>query len=156
ADVGNPRRWVFPPGTTLAPRQYLIVRFAPDAPPSTNSSPVLNTGFGLDGNGDQVLIFDSPAGRGALIDSISFGLQVSDYSIGRVPSWNLSLPTPGSANIAAQLASASAVRVNEWMAIPNSGDDWFELFNPNAQPVALGGLYLTDDLNDLKRFRILP
>lgn len=155
-DVTNPRRWVFPAGTTLAPRQYLVIRFDPDAPASTNSGPVLNTGYGLDTHGDDVSLFDAPTRGGALIDSIGFGLQVSDYSIGRVPSWNLSLPTPGSANIAAQLASPAAVRVNEWMAIPNSGDDWFELFNPGAQPVALGGLYLTDDLTDRTRFRIPP
>jgi hypothetical protein len=37
------------------------------------------------------------------------------------------------------------VRVNEWMASPSSGDDWFELYNPNAQPVVLSGLFLTDD-----------
>ena len=31
------------------------------------------------------------------------------------------------------------------MASPISGDDWFELYNTNAQPVELSGLYLTDD-----------
>jgi hypothetical protein len=34
------------------------------------------------------------------------------------------------------------------MANPASGDDWFELFNAGTLPVALGGLSLTDDLND--------
>ena len=38
------------------------------------------------------------------------------------------------------------------MAAPNSGDDWFEIFNPNPQPVALGGLHLTDDLNNPIKF----
>ena len=155
-DIANARRWVFPAGTTLAPREYLIILFDPDAPPSTNFGSVLNTGFGLDANGDEVFLFDTPARLGTLIDSVIFGLQVSDYSIGRVPGWNLSLPTPGSANIAAQLATVSGVRINEWMAAPNSGDDWFELFNSSAQPVALGGLYLTDDLNDRDKSLIPP
>src|SRR5439155_25995257 len=31
---------------------------------------------------------------------------------------------------------------------PNSGEDWFELWNPNPQPVAIGGFFLTDDLNN--------
>lgn len=142
-DVTDPRRWVFPAGTTLAPGQHLVVRFDPDF-----AGPALNTGFGLRATGDEVLLFDAPARGGALLDSVSFGLQVTDYSIGRFPAWNLSLPTPGSVNIAAVLASPLAVKVNEWMAVPNSGDDWFELFNPSSQPVAIGGLFLTDDLND--------
>ena len=32
------------------------------------------------------------------------------------------------------------------MADSPNGSDWFELFNPGAQPVSLGGLFLTDDL----------
>jgi len=28
----------------------------------------------------------------------------------------------------------------------SSGEDWFELWNPNPQPVAIGGYFLTDDL----------
>lgn len=155
-DVNNPRRWIFPAGVSIPAGGYLIVRFDPDTPPSTNAGPVLNTGFGLDFNGDEALLFDAPARGGALLDSINFGLQVRDYSIGRAPGWVLTLPTPGSANIAATLASATAVKVNEWMAVPNSGDDWFELYNPNNQPVAIGGLHLTDDLNNLDKFQIPP
>ena len=39
---------------------------------------------------------------------------------------------------------------------PASGADWFELFNPSAQPVDLSGLYLTDDLNNRLKFPPLP
>jgi hypothetical protein len=42
------------------------------------------------------------------------------------------------------------------MADPDSGDDWFELFNPNSQPVALGGLWLSDDLSERDAHRIAP
>jgi hypothetical protein len=40
------------------------------------------------------------------------------------------------------------VKINEWMADPVSGPDWFELFNPELLPVSIGGLYLTDDLQN--------
>ena len=33
-------------------------------------------------------------------------------------------------------------------------NDFFELFNPGAQPVALGGLYVTDDLLEPAKHRI--
>jgi len=57
------------------------------------------------------------------------------------------------------------VVINEWMAdnrgpggLPDPGDglfqDWFELFNPNASPVSLGGFYLTDDLSRPTKWRI--
>jgi hypothetical protein len=37
------------------------------------------------------------------------------------------------------------LKINEWMASPSSGDDWFEIYNPDPLPVALSSLYLTDD-----------
>ena len=94
------------------------------------------------------------------MSSVSFGTQPEDLTIGRVPNgsgqWTLNLPTPGSANIAASLGNATRLRVNEWMASPSSGDDWFELYNPEAQPVAIGGYYLTDDPNLRTQYRIPP
>ncbi|HXJ73951.1 MAG TPA: lamin tail domain-containing protein, partial [Candidatus Dormibacteraeota bacterium] len=80
-------------------------------------------------------------------------LQTADLSIGRVPdgttNWVLTAPTPGAANSALpSLGNPANLRVNEWMADPVSGSDWFEIYNPNTLPVALGGLYLTDDLNN--------
>ncbi len=50
----------------------------------------------------------------------------------------------------------SAVRINEWAASVTGGPDWFELFNPNPQPVALGGLYLTDKLSNRTKHPIAP
>ena len=70
--------------------------------------------------------------------------------------WFLCGPTPADANVTVtSLGSPSNLKVNEWMANPESGkDDWFELYNPDPQPVALGGLYLTDDLNDRTKHKI--
>ncbi len=33
-------------------------------------------------------------------------------------------------------------------------DDWLEIYNGGPNPIALGGLYLTDDPNNLKRWRV--
>jgi hypothetical protein len=50
------------------------------------------------------------------------------------------------------------LRINEWLASPLAGDDWFELFNPAEAPVALDGVHLTDDpsLSGKTKFKIAP
>jgi hypothetical protein len=156
----NPRRWVFPTGSTIPGSGYLRIRCDADLPASTIAEPVMNAPFGLSASGGGVFLFDSPARGGALLSAITYGIQATDYSIGRIPNggntWNLTRPTPSSANIVSPLGNAALVKINEWMADPASGDDWFELYNPNAQPVALGNYYLTDDLNNRTKSRIPP
>jgi hypothetical protein len=142
----TPRRYVFAPGTVIGALGYLRLRCDPDLPASAT-----NTGFGVRSSGGAVYLFDKLANGGGLASAVSYGLQTVDFSIARVPdgstNWVLALPTPSVGNSAATLGNVALVRVNEWMAAPVSGeDDWFELYNPNAQPVAIGGMYLTDNL----------
>lgn len=141
-DVSLPRRWVFPPGSVIPALGYFQVRSDSSAP----SSPT-NTGFGLSQNGEAVYLFNKPANGGALLDSIAFGLQAADFSIGRFPNgssnWVICLPTPRATNLrVTSLGDITRLRVNEWFA---TGDDWFEIYNPNAQPVDVSGIFLTDD-----------
>ena len=150
----TPRRWVFPGGSILPAQGYFRVRFNADLPASTT-----NTGWGLNARGDSIYLYNAPVSGGGLRDARTFGLQIPDFSIARLPSgsntWNLALPTIGSANLPATLGSPTALKVNEWMANPSPGnDDYFELFNPGAQPVALGGLWLTDDLSVRNKHQI--
>jgi len=143
----DPSRWVFPTGVSIAPGAFLVVRCDPSTPASTTNGPVLNTGFGLDSSGDAMCLFTPGA---SLFDSVVFGPQAADFALGHEPegslSWTLTLPTPGSPNIGATLGDVSDLRINEWAATVNNGPDWFELYNPNPQPVALSGLFLTDAL----------
>jgi hypothetical protein len=153
-DLLHPALWVFPAGTLLAPGGYLTVRCDDREPASTNAGPDLNTGFALGGEGgDAVYLFDSAARTNALLDSIAFGIQVPDYSIGRIPNgrgtWALTLPTPSSVNIAAALGSSANLVINEWLANPSGNDeDFLELYNPLPQPVSLSGLILSDSLTN--------
>jgi hypothetical protein len=144
-DPNAPRKFVFGPGVIIAPAGFLLVYCNNNLPASTN-----NTGFSLNAGGGSVFFFNSLASGGGLIDAVTFGLQTPDFSIGRLPSgtgpWALNVATPGTLNAAAGLGSASSLAVNEWMADPVSGSDWFELYNSGLQPVALGGLFFTDDL----------
>jgi hypothetical protein len=141
-----PRRFVFPAGAVIPAGGFYTLRFDPNVLPSAT-----NSGFGLKKTGGSLYLFDNLPNGGGLIDGITYGLQAVDFSIGRMPNgstnWVLALPTRNAGNLAASLGVIAQLKVNEWMAAPASGSDWFEIYNPNPQPVALGGLFLTDDLS---------
>ncbi len=103
----TPRRWIFPPNSILPAQGYFRVRFDADLPASAT-----NTGWGLNANGDSVYLYNALASGGGLRDARTFGLQIPDFSIARLPSgsntWNLALPTIGGPNLAATLGSPMA------------------------------------------------
>jgi hypothetical protein len=145
-DVAQPRRYVFANGTIIPALGFFTIRCDADIPAGST-----NTGFGLKQTGQALYLFDKLANGGGQLSSVSFGVQAADFSIGRVPdgstNWVLCAEKIGLPNVAAALGGAANLKVNEWMANPSPGDDdWFEIFNPNAQPVALGGLHLSDNL----------
>ena len=72
-------------------------------------------------------------------------------SIGRTgpdgETWALTEPTLGSANVAARTGDPRALTINEWLADEKVlfDNDFLELYNSDPLPVALDGLYLTDN-----------
>jgi hypothetical protein len=144
-DPNAPRKFVFAPGTTLPSGGFFLLYCNNNLPGSPT-----NTGFSLNATGGSLFLFNSPTNGGGLIDSLTYGLQTPDVSIGRIPNgsgvWSLTVPSPAAPNTAAGLGDASSLTVNEWMADPVAGSDWFELFNSGTQPVSLGGLFFTSDL----------
>lgn len=140
----GPPRWVFPAGATLSAQGYVVVWCDGERPATTNFGAYLNTGFGLSGEGEELFLFNA---QGQVVDSVSFGPQAADFSLGLVNGeWRLlARPTPGEANAApALLGEAMKVRINEWMAGPGSGEDWVELHNLDVRPVELSGLMFAD------------
>ncbi|MBS0657489.1 MAG: lamin tail domain-containing protein [Verrucomicrobia bacterium] len=146
-----PAKFTFPAGTSIPAGGYLVVWADSDT-----AAPGLHTGFGLNDEGDQVLLLSGST----IVDSVSFGPQAPDLSIGRIVNgtggWQANAPTPGTANSAKTLGSVSTLKVNEWMANPQYGSDWFELYNPDANPVALAGLYLSDTPSNPTNTQIPP
>jgi hypothetical protein len=137
-DDGNARKFVFP-SVEIAAGGHLVV-WCDD---TTNTSPGIHTGFSLQRGGDNVYLFNAASN---LVDALTFGLQLSGQSVGRVGGeWVLNTPTPGADNAAAALAAASNLSINEWQAsAPPGQSDWIELHNTAAQPVALRGCYLSN------------
>lgn len=138
-------QWIVPAAVSLGPSATLAIWCDGSRAASTNNQPQLNTGFSLNGGGETLYLFNA---AGQIVDSVSFGPQVTDVSIGRSGGrWQLlSSPSPGIANAGpALLGNVADVRINEWMANPLSGEDWFELYNSGQFPTDLGGLFLTDN-----------
>ena len=138
----EPGKFVFPAGTSIRPDEYLVLYADSDT-----TSPGIHLGFALNGDGEGVYLFNS---NGELLDSVEFGMQLPDLSIGRIEStglWTLNVPTFGQANIAQPLGDQKTLRINEWLAdgLVLFEDDFIELYNPQASPVDLTGLYLTDN-----------
>ncbi len=149
-DDFNLNRYVFPGGTSVPTNGFLVVWCDSDY-----SAPGLHSGFGLDNDGQRVLLTQG----GSIKDVVAFGPQATDLSLGRDGSgtWTLNAPTPSSANVVkTPLGSATNLKVNEWMADPVSGSDWFELYNSDTNPVALGGLYLSDTPGTPTKTQIPP
>ena len=109
-----------------------------------------HVGFALHKDSEGLYLYDMPANGNRLIDSIEFGPQIQNYSIGRDSydrTWKLNKPTFGLPNIAAPLGDPDKLKINEWLAGESVlfADDFIELYNPSPLPVELSGLYLTDN-----------
>jgi len=151
-------KFVFPAGTTIPSGGYLLIYGD-----SATAVPGLHAGFGLSADGDALYLYNTVASGQALVDSVVFGLQAPDFSIGRtgaaLDTWGLCTPTIGAANTAvAALADPATLRINEWLgnADYRAPDDFVELYNGAAQPVALGGMRLTDDFINYPSRHVLP
>ncbi|MGA2034634.1 MAG: lamin tail domain-containing protein, partial [Thermoguttaceae bacterium] len=143
-DPANASKFVFPAGTLLGVGQYLVL-YA-DSDTSTSG---LHLGFNLSGDGGGVYLFDTAAHGSGLLDSVEYGPQAADLSIGRIGhdgDWTLTQPTFGAANVAARTGNPATLKINEWLASENVRltDDFLELYNPDPLPVPLAGLSLTD------------
>lgn len=158
-DLARPTKWSFP-DTLIPAGGYLIVWCDGE----TNEG-WLHTYFKLNaGPGEELGLYSTDGDRILIVDTLSFGPQLSDTSSGRIPdgsdNWSfLSMPTPGSANISEVSSLHGTLFINELMAANDSticdeaGDfeDWIELYNADSLPVELGGFFLTDNLGPRNR-----
>ena len=143
--------WIFPAGTTIPANGYLAVWCDGGQAASVVTGANLNTGFALGDASGALYLFNA---AGQLVNSVEYGFQIPDRSFGLSAGAMklLATPTRAATNSAAQtLGAVTQLRINEWMAQPGSGGDWFELYNLDANPVAMAGLYLTDDPSELGR-----
>ncbi len=125
---------------------YLVIEINP-----SNDSMEIKKG------GGSIYLFDS----GKILDSIDYGFQVVNYSIGRYGRnslWMLNLPTPGAENREVRIGDPSGLRISEWLANPGQLDrsEFIELVNNSSFPVELSGVSLSDSLTYGENSMLLP
>ncbi len=131
-------KWTIPPGTILAPNDYLIIWADEDS-----SQGPLHANFKLSASGESLMLLD--AGE-ALVDSVSWGQQVTDYGYARMPNGTgnfvIQLPTYSANNNATGISETSAAEkqlvvypnpVSEELTISTGGNETLQVSVYNAQ-----------------------
>ena len=141
----RPRKWVFPNATKINRQARLFIYCD-----GLTNSRGLHASISLSAAGETLMIFDN-LNTNTPHATLTFGLQVADHSLARIPDLTgpfvLAPPTPGAPNVTAvPLGPVSSLKINEWL-VTLAGKDWFELYNPSPSPVLLSGLILSDQTN---------
>ena len=125
-DPTSSLKYIIPAGTNamIPAFGYLLVL----GDKKTNSVG-LHSGFGLGKLGGVVQLYTNDGFDFVVMDSVTYGVQIPDMSIGRQPNgagatgtnfssadWSLNRPTPGASNVAATLGDPFKLRINEWSA----------------------------------------
>ncbi len=88
----TPQKWQIPAGTEIAPNGFLLIW-------ADGLNTGLHTNFKISADGEELAVYSA---AGVLVDSISFGLQEPNISLGRSRMENawvfFTEPTPGAAN----------------------------------------------------------
>ena len=166
------------PSMTLAPNDYVIVvrnqiHFALTYPSYSGAIAGEYTNDKLDNGGENIRLkdaagiiiqeFDYEDGWFPITDGMGFSLNIIDPTDANLDNWNKRLSweasnvlggTPGQNHIANTVGNADIV-INEILThTDNPEGDWIELYNTTGSSVNIGNWYLSDDKDNLKKYRI--
>jgi hypothetical protein len=159
----NLLQWRFPDGSSIGPGEFKIVWA--DGEPGETSGTDWHTSFRLHSATGTVALVRQLDGTPQITDYLTYAGLQPGLSYGDAPDGQpftrvvMFSPTPGATNVT-RLVN---VFINEWMAAntaslrdpaDNAADDWFELHNPGAEAVDLGGYFLTDNLYNRRQFMV--
>ena len=161
----QPTLWAFAGGATLQPGEFKLIWL--DGEPGESTATEWHTSFRvMPGQGSLALTYVA-SGQTNVLDYLNYNVPSLGRSYGNYPDANVSgrrqfsVITPGATNNPAALPIQ--VYINEWMADnlttradPADGqfEDWFEIYNPGAMSVDLGGYYFTDNLTNKFQFKV--
>ncbi len=159
----------FPAGTVIPPHGYLVVAadpktlegiheikgiYGPYARTLSNSFAVVRLVDDQQALVCEVAYSHSPPWPTAADgDGPSLELRRPDLDPAAADNWRGSLGLSGTPGAANSLLEGPVV-INEFLALPTSGDDWVELYNTTNADIDLSGFYFSDDLHDLTRYQI--
>lgn len=165
--AGTLKQWMIPnnnPELTTIPAKGFLTIFADE----DSLHGALHANFKLSAQKDTVILSQATAdGKQTILDQITFANVIVDVSYGHFPDGTGALdafitPTPGASNVKNNDALIAGVSINEFeasnhnTAMSPSGEfsDWVELYNSTSAAINVGGLYLTDDLENPFKARI--
>lgn len=129
----------------------------------------LHVNIKLSGSGEDIVLTDSDGTT--VLDGLSYDAQTTDVSYGRTTdggdAWGYygfgydTMPSPGASNGTAG-AGYFEFMINEFMASNDysytdengENDDWIEIYNAGNIPGDIGGLWVTDDMEELNTWQI--
>jgi len=145
----------------ILPQGFLLLRADAETDEGTN-----HLNFLLSGSSGEIGIFKSSGQGYTMMDEISYSTQQTDVSYGRAVDagnvWQFfSDPTPGASN-GKPVGLISGLYINEFIARNSSVhlnnvdqyDDWIEFYNSTQYPINLGGLYITDESDQMTKYHI--
>ena len=158
----NPKnllKWALPDSARIDPNGYLVIFLSG----KTNISDELHAGFSI-GTGETLFLYNQQTGEldwvtiPDLPDNVSVGLDENNEQV------YYRYPTPGSPNGHAEKSAEAigffqpdGVYISEVCAIHDRGSkdkDWVELYNGADTETDISGWYLSDSLNEPKKYRI--
>jgi hypothetical protein len=120
-NYNQPLKWAFPQGTSITPNGYVLIW-------ASNSSHIdeLHASFKLSGNGESIILaYDN----GYVVDSLTFGTQISDISFGRYPNgtgtFTFMPPTPLAPNILTGISEQP--KHSHYNIFPNPSNGYFTI-----------------------------
>ncbi|MBR3980016.1 MAG: Ig-like domain-containing protein [Bacteroidales bacterium] len=166
-DTTNLEKYKIPYGSmdkTRIPSKGYVLFWADNEP----QDGALHLPFKLD-RSEGVIILSQKSSSGAMtvIDKIRYSQQNTDVSYGRYPDGNSNLiiftqTTPNASNTIVSDTYVDGLVINEFMSKNSSTvreetgsyADWFEIYNTTDKDIDLGGLFVTNDLNNLNKYMI--
>ena len=161
----NLTKWTFPANFSVPAGGFATVWC--DGEPTQTTPAATHASFRLTPAAGQVALSRLVNSTVQLVDYLTYTNLAANWSYGDLPDgqpfyrgamFNF---TAGGTNSAA--SPPLTVFINEWMAnntltladpADNDYEDWFEIYNPGASAVDLGGFYLTDNLTNKFQFQV--
>jgi len=156
------RKWSFP-DIDINPGEYLII-YASGKDKCDIEERICHTNFKLSSEGEVLTLTDN---SGNIISKFTYGSMNNDVAYGYKNGKYVYLneATPGKENsgkLKYTKISKGSILVNEYMVhnqrnnYDNSGfySDWIELYNSSDKDLKLENIYLTDDEDNLKKYKL--
>lgn len=153
-------KWKFE-DITIKPYEYLII-YASNKDICDLENRICHTNFKLSDVGEVVTLFDK---NGNIVSKVKYpGLEANTSYSFKNGKYIISTPTPleENSNTYSKVNKKYEVKINEYMThntkthYDKYGNylDWVELYNDTSEDIVLDNLYISDDKNNLTKFKL--